>query len=550
MPTIPRYLEQESPSARAYVRHVQPPDIGRAFGPWQEAAREWEETQRRLTDAQDALDLATITSGVRQDMVEVSHALTESGDPVNRGPRFMAAMQERAQARLAQYQNKDARFTTVAQARMTQLIGEQAAAEQAAGFGIQHKNLKAGALVTLKDLAGAGTPRAIAEGDLLIETHNKIGLWSPGEYTSLKESLRKESAANAAARDIVVDAYGAADRIAAGEGVYGSLAEADRKSLADHARKEGDRQQIQFEQQQAATHASALKELEQLEKEQERRWGQNEVDLMADFFDNPLTDRRVIIQAARAGKIKPDFTTVNQFANALKSIRDQANEKDDPDTLTDVDTRVYDVRGPQITTKQLLAHRTANRISDQTYRRSLIVLRDWANLMRAEGQTKATAQTQIQMGAYTAGKQAIEDYFTTIGAMASSDKEQITVLKGQALHRFWELTKGGRLEGVDPTEALPVVMNQFRSVGTGVAKILLREIPAQYRHDPRKLKADFEAGLIKPDEYRRWRDFLVGANDIVPMTDWEQMNRPDASPILEPQPTPKPATGGRRAPKP
>ena len=170
-------------------------------------------------------------------------------------------------------------------------------------------------------------------------------------------------------------------------------------------------------------------------------------------------------------------------------------------------------------------------------------------MRRTEGATARTQAQQVLMGSYTVNKQVIEDWFTTVGVTAGTDKEAITVLKGQALNDFWKMTKGGREGGVDPNEALPVVMQKYRSVGTGVATTLISQVPKQYQQNPRLLKKDYESGRVKPDDYKRWSTFLVNANDIVPMAEWETMNAPPPAPTAKP-PTPPAMTGGRRAPKP
>lgn len=238
MATIPVYQPEGQYQSRLYMPQVEPPSLRPMTAAWANAARQWEETQERLKDAQDALDLANITSAVRQDMADVSEQLTKSGDPVNRGPRFMSAMQQKVQGQLSQYQNKDERFLTLANARVTQMIGEHSALEQAQGFALQNERTKVGTNDTLASLAMQGTPEAVARGAEMLLAQQKAGLWTANEVKTLKENFRKDAIENAFGRMIKVDPTGAMQAVNERRGIFGQATDIEQARMVGAAQTE------------------------------------------------------------------------------------------------------------------------------------------------------------------------------------------------------------------------------------------------------------------------------------------------------------------------
>ena len=424
---------------------------------------------------------------------------------------------------------------------------------------------------------GAGGVRAEARRRILettqLRTKEQIGvLVSKGNLDEASAMIRDQTSAGvfsgeAGARELESARVGAINTVVAQlseqsdevalqaaqdrSGVLKSLKDDERKKLVDTLTNRIQARMKVDEEVSADTQKAALDEVTQLEKAMESAHGRNEVELLGHFLENPDANPSLVVQWAKAGRIKAGREAVMGLVSALKDIKAQANNYDDPVAITEVDYRLYQPAGPAITAGQLLELRAQRRISDTSFRRGMAVLSEHGKFAMTQG-------GQERVASYASAKATIETWFTTVGEVFKGDKQDIVVLKGKALDDLWRMTKGGRPDGVDPVEALPVIMQQYRSVGADVAKTFLKQVPLAYRNqagipDGTKLKQEYLAGRVLDADYRRYRSYILWAADIVPMAEWPAMLNP---PVLSPTPgaykpgaTPAPAPGGGRKAK-
>ncbi|MEN6401852.1 MAG: hypothetical protein ABFD94_07885 [Armatimonadia bacterium] len=546
---VPRAEPTESPSFG-----IPTPDANSrsalGMGTTLERTAEWhlrkqEDLEERILHAKRQVDAAAILSEFSGVLATEGEQVDPDTPPAEQAARFSAAGQQWLDTRATQ-------ITDPLLQASVMVAGTHALAQGTDAYRAKatRRMLEVTQLRTKEQIANLVSQGRFEDARGMIEAQTRAGVFSGEQGAAETEGARTGSINSVVAQlqeqgdDVALEA------VQARSGLFAHLKPEEHRKLVDNLTNRIQASIKQVEETAALTQKAAADELKGLEASIKAVHGRNEVELIGRFLDDPSTDPKLAVQAARAGLIAGSRESVMGLVNALNEIKTRANNEDDPNVVTDVDFRLYQPSGPAITARQLLAHRQARRISDTTFRRGMNVLQDYAKFATTEGGKE-------RVSSYAAAKEAVETFFTTVGEVYSGDKKDITILRGQALQNLYRMTKGGRSDGVDPIEALPIVMQQYRSVGVDVVKTYLRQIPPAYLKqgvpDGVKLQQDHFNGTITDDEYRRYRNYILWSSDIVPPQEWGAILNP---PVLPPAPatatpaakptTPAPA-GGRKA---